>query len=286
MEGRESMKKPYSFLFPLLWVLVTTAISLCCLSARQCATQLSVVNYTVSSEKLTDPVRIVQLSDLHGKELKDLAQTVAQQQPDLIVMTGDMMDKNDDAPDVVCDLIRTLQDVAPIYYCYGNHEQNWMSASGTDLTPLLTEAGAVVLDTDFTDLTIQEQTLRIGGFHGYYSYWHMLESTGQEEVFAENFESTEDFKLLLNHIPTGWLDWGRMNDLPVDLVLTGHYHGGQIRIPLLGGLYAPYVGYFPKYTEGMYEGETATVILSAGLGSSPGIPRINNLPQLIVIDIV
>ena len=146
-------------------------------------------------------------------------------------------------------------------------------------------AGAVVLDTAFAALTVKNQDLRIGGFHGYYRYWGMLETTGVEEAFADAFENTDRFKLLLDHIPTGWVDWGKIDELPVDLVLSGHYHGGQIRIPLLGGLYAPYIGLFPQYTEGMYVGETATAILSTGLGSSPGIPRINNLPQIVVVDL-
>ena len=77
-----------------------------------------------------------------------------------------------------------------------------------------------------------------------------------------------------------------MDDYPVDLVLTGHYHGGQVRLPMIGGLVAPYVGWFPEYTEGMYVGEKATAILSTGLGSSPGIPRVNNPPQVVVVDLI
>ena len=274
----------------ICFLIFATAFSLICLSARQCAVNLSVVSFPVSTEKLTAPVRIVHLSDLHshtfGEHNTLLVQTVTEQQPDLIMMTGDMMDRRDSDAAVICDLISQLQDVAPIYYCYGNHEKAWMSATGTDLTPQLQAAGAVVLDADFTDLTINDQLLRIGGFHGYYRYWGMLETTGNEPVFADTFEDTDRFKLLLNHIPPGWVDWGKLNELPVDLVLSGHYHGGQIRMPLLGGLYAPYMGLFPQNTEGKYIGDTATVILSTGLGSSPGIPRINNLPQIVVVDLI
>lgn len=270
---------------------VATLAALAMISARRGSTVLSVRRYEVETE-LTEHLRIVQLSDLHGHTFgtdnQELVDLVKKQQPDIIVMTGDMLDKQDADASVACALIRALQGIAPIYYCHGNHEMIWEAENGIDLNPQLTEAGAIVLDTDFVDVKMKDETLRIGGFYGYYRYWGMFtcdkEQWEAEEQFANEFENTDHFKLLLNHIPTGWLDWGNIQTFPVDLVLTGHYHGGQIRIPF--GIYAPYVGLFPEYTEGMFVGETATCILSTGLGSSPGIPRINNLPQVVVVDLI
>ena len=261
-------------------------------SAIQCRRELSVAAYTVPTG-LETPIRIVQLSDLHGWTFgegnAELIARVEELEPDIIVMTGDMMDRSDENADVACDLIRSLVSTAPVYYCYGNHEYTWMKNRQESLTPVLREAGAVVLDTEYLDITVNGQELRLGGYHGYWKQPSMFEVTQEqwhrEFDFTLEFEDTERFKILLNHIPTTWLDWGYIDDFPVDLVLTGHYHGGQIRLPFIGGLYAPYVGLFPAYTEGIYEGEKATCILSAGLGASPGIPRINNLPQIVVIDL-
>ncbi|MGN0998718.1 MAG: metallophosphoesterase [Faecousia sp.] len=239
-------------------------------------------------------LRIVQLADLHGGSIGAnndmLVQMVAAQEPDLILMTGDMMDKGDENADTLCDLIRRLTPIAPVYLCYGNHEYDWMKAHGESLTPVLTEAGATVLDVEYLDITVKGQELRLGGYMGYYRQPGMFsvdgEQRAQELAFAEDFENTDRCKILLNHIPTAWLDWGYIDKYPVDLVLTGHYHGGQIRLPLIGGLYAPYVGLFPEYTEGVFTGEQATCVLSTGLGSSPGIPRINNPPQIVVVDLI
>lgn len=256
-------------------------------------TPLTVARYEVGTN-LTDSIRIVQLTDLHGwtfgDDNEELVSLVKEQCPDMILMTGDMLDRDDADADVVCRLIAALKDTAPVYYGYGNHEMGWVERTGTDLRPILTEAGATVLDVEYLDLEVKGQPIRLGGYYNYYRQPHMLNSIPEgiraERAFADDFENTDRYKIFMHHIATSWLDWNAKDKYPVELVLTGHYHGGQMRIPFVGGLVAPYVGWFPPYTEGMYVGEKATVILSTGLGSRPNIPRINNPPQLVVVDLV
>ena len=126
---------------------------------------------------------------------------------------------------------------------------------------------------------------------GFYPIPHMTTDDEVQEKreldFIEDYENTDRLKLLINHIPTGWVYWNYVDDNPVNVVFSGHYHGGVVRIPILDqGLYAPYEGWFPSFTKGVYTGEQATCILSAGLGNEYHIPRFNNPPEIVVVDLI
>lgn len=255
---------------------------------------LTATNYEINAD-VTDSIRIVQLTDLHGRQFgnnnKRLISLVSEQKPDLIFMTGDMINNDETNLSGICDLISALAEIAPVYYSYGNSETERMSGHNENLSPTLTEAGANVLDVEYADVDVNGQALRIGGYSGYYRTPHMetqnVDEQAKKLAFADDFENTDRQKLLLAHIATSWLDWARINDHPVGIVFCGHYHGGQIRFPIVNrGLFAPYVGWFPEYTKGVFEGECATCVLSAGLGSNRNIPRIYNPPEIVVVDLI
>ncbi|MCR5753226.1 MAG: metallophosphoesterase, partial [Acetatifactor sp.] len=253
---------------------------------------LKVTKVKINSD-VNNTIRIVQLSDLHnskfGSNNMKLVDIVKYQNPDLIVMTGDMLNREEERTDIVTKLINSLTEIAPVYYGYGNHEDSWMKKYNKDLKKILTDAGAIVVDNNYVDVDINGNQLRIGGYMGYYRIPGMLqlseeELKGQNEFF-ERFEDTERYKILLNHIPTTWVDWG-YNNYPVDLVFSGHYHGGQCVLPFIGPLYAPYIGFNPPFVKGIYTGEYATCILSSGLGNEHiYLPRINNPPEIVVVDL-
>lgn len=261
---------------------------------------LHVEHYTVQA-KVQNPIRVVHLSDLHNAEFGDqnqkLIDKVAEQKPDVIFMTGDMLDREEQSTETVTHLISELVNIAPVYYCYGNHEYDWIKAWGGDLRQILTAAGATVLDCDYLDVEINGNIVRIGGYMGYWSQPHMFRRTEEEK--EKEYQFFSDFRhkdlpngedtcrLLMNHIPTGWLDWHYIDAYDTGIVFSGHYHGGMIRIPILDqGVAAPYVGWWPPYTRGVFVGEKSTCILSAGLGIEHSIPRLNNPPEIVVVDLV
>ncbi len=256
--------------------------------------KLTTTYYTVQAD-IAAPICIVQLSDLHnavfGENNSELVRMVTEQQPDLIVMTGDMLNRDEERTDVVCNLIASLKEIAPVYFGYGNHETDWEKKYNRELTAVFSAAGANVVDLSYSDMEINGNPVRLGGYMAYYRQPGMLqvdeEQKQQELAFADSFENTDRLKILLNHIPTQWVNWGYIDDFPVDLVFSGHYHGGAIQLPLIHrGLYCPYVGLFPKNTKGVFKGTRSTCILSAGLGSEHRIPRINNPAEVVVVDVV
>lgn len=255
---------------------------------------LTDTHYEVMAD-VTESIRIVQLTDLHGGQFGDdnheLVLLVREQDPDLIFITGDMLNDEEINVDEICSLVSQLAEIAPVYYSYGNQEMELINSFGADLKTPLEESGAKVLDLEYEDITVNGQKLCVGGYYGYYRTPGMetkdAELKADKYAFADDFESTDRQKLLLAHIATSWIDWERIDNHPVGIVFCGHYHGGQIRFPIANrGLFAPYVGWFPEYTKGVFEGERATCVLSAGLGSNRNIPRIYNPPEIVVVDLI
>ena len=256
---------------------------------------LEVTNYVLSSPKLTAPIRVVQLTDLHNSEFGEsnerLVRMVTRQHPDLILMTGDMLNGREDETEIAVSLVRRLIEVAPVYFSYGNHEVTHERMFGRDLTALFKEAGATVLDRTYEDVTVNGQTIRLGGIYGYClpeKYYATGEAKRWECEYLKEFQDTESYTLLLAHLPTCWIRNDNLDIWQIDCVLSGHEHGGQIRLPLIGGLYAPDQGFFPGRSSGIYASQDGkrAMVLSRGLGSGVGVPRFNNVPEIVVVDIL
>ena len=230
--------------------------------------------------------KILQISDLHNKEFgskqnKILAK-IEKINPDIIVITGDLIDSNNTNIDIAMELINGAINIAPIYYVYGNHEA-W-SGSYDDLKSNLENSGVVVLDNQKIEVFNDSDSIDIIGLADtafIESDW--LEYGGNAEtknLLNTLTEGSTNFKILLSHRPELFDIYSNSN---LNLIFSGHAHGGQFRLPFIGGLIAPDQGFFPKLTEGIHTSNDTSMIISRGLGNSIIPVRILNRPELIVV---
>ena len=274
-------------LFVAFVVLIMCGISI--LTSKVC---LTATNYEVVTNKLDTPLRIVHLTDLHNSEFgtsnESLLSKAAEQSPDLIVLTGDMLTADEPDTSLVENLIRELAKIAPVYASYGNHEKEYEERYDVDLTAVFEEAGAHVLEYAYEDIEVNGQKLRLGGLYGYCVPISTNEAREKEVAFLQELVSEDVYTILLTHMPYCWILNDGISEWDVDCVFAGHDHGGQIRIPLIGGLYAPDQGWFPGRDCGLYysDDREEVLVLSRGLGSTGKIPRMNNIPEIVVVDLL
>ncbi len=264
------------------------------ISAAICSVWIKVARYSVELDGVKSPVRAVCISDLHGREFgksnERLVAVVREQAPDVIFAVGDMLDGAADKKELerLEALLTELGGLAPVYFAMGNHEQRYMRAN-EGLPETLKRTGVRVVDDSYEDVEIAGQTLRIGGTMGHgFAFGRSKEEfeASPEYIFLRDFEDTESPKICLAHMPDTFIFNGAYRLWDIDLVISGHTHGGLVRVPFAGGLFAPMQGWFPEYDRGYFRlGEKIQMIISSGLAGYRWIPRINNRPEIVVVDI-
>ena len=179
--------------------------------------------------------------------------------------------------------------IAPVYVSFGNHEVGYEERWGTNLTEAYTAAGAAVLERDWCEIEVNGQRIRLGGIYG---YCLPLKTAGEnpdrlpESEFTDEFDDTDEYSILMAHMPVCWMINGSLDAYDIDCVLSGHAHGGQIILPFLGGFHAPDQGYFIGREWGVFDSSDGQkhMVLSRGLGSREKIPRFNNIPEIVTVD--
>lgn len=228
--------------------------------------------------------KIVQLSDVHdskfGEHHSDVIEKVVNVEPDAIFITGDLIDRNRYDLEQSLDLVNGLKDIAPIYYVTGNHEIS--TNDQLHIQEELTRLGVHVLSDEFMLIeNAYGERMLIGGIEDPLN--SVLEDEEATRIsLNKTFNDTSDrvFKILLAHRPEQFEVYV---DYDIDLIFSGHTHGGQIRLPFIGGVFAPGQGWFPTYLSGHYEKQETQMIVSRGLGNSVIPIRLFNQPEIIVV---
>lgn len=254
-------------------------------------TALQTTTYEFTSSKISEPVRFVFLSDLHcrnfGKHNQELCKCIADQKPDFIALVGDIINRSSTKNEIdeVCSFIKDLTKIAPVYYSLGNHEEQYISTNGDEVLQQIESASAILLNDTYIDVDVHGQSLRLGGMIKL-AYLAVEKEEDEANIFLDNFCNTDRLKILLNHRPEGFYFGDACQVWSVDFILSGHTHGGLIRFPFVGGLYAPIQGAFPEVYYGEYKFENNLMVITSGLAGHGIIPRINNPPEIVVIDLV
>ena len=281
-------------LLRLLLLLIAALLVFCLGSLYFSKHGLMVSRYTIASEKLSSPVKVVQLSDLHnsvfGSENEKLVEKIRAEEPDLIFLTGDMLNNNDPDTYIALSLIDQLTEIAPVYASYGNHEKDFERIYDVDLAEEFERAGAVMLERDWVDISVNGNDIRIGGIYGYClppKYLKTGETRQDEYDYVTAFTDTDAYCMLLAHMPVCWMINGALDGYDADSVWAGHSHGGQIILPFFGGLYAPDRGWLVGREWGVYDSQDGQkhLILSRGLGTNKKLPRMNNIPEIVSVTI-
>ncbi len=246
---------------------------------------IDVTEYTLTSNKLsteTGSLKIVHLSDLHskwfGKNQQCLLEKIALEKPDLIVFTGDIIDSRRTRFEPAITLLNETTKIAPTYYITGNHD---VAIDNYDmLLTQIEETGTTYLANKSLTIEYKGSFINLHGVDdsnkiGYTNFYDNLEqlSTAMD---------TEQFNILLVHKPRFLETYAALN---FDLVFSGHAHGGQIKLPGIGGLLSPGQGFLPKFAEGMIQQDDTTLVVSRGLGNSLFPFRILNNPEVVVLTI-
>lgn len=238
---------------------------------------LQVDKYDLTFSKLPkefDGYKIIQISDFHCKEFgtnqDSLIKMVKKASPDLILLTGDIVDE-EHTVDEARYLLEGIKEIAPVYYITGNHEY-YDGAPYDEFCDICYENGVTILENESVEIEKDGASIELTGvdFHSY------LIQTMKEKI---GYADESKFNILMYH------DASRFNYLSefgYDLIFTGHIHGGLVRIPFKGGVFASDYTFFPTYDKGIYNDKNSTMVVSTGLGDAR-IPRWNNPRECVLV---
>ena len=249
---------------------------------------IEITKYKISTRKIAPKkqIRIVLVSDLHSnpKDVRGklISKMVLEQKPDIIALCGDIADAIRPCTGAM-QFVEEVCKIAPVYYVTGNHECRF--GRYNEIIEAFRLRGVALLNNEYQKIQVNGADIIIGGVDDPFVGSIKPELDWEEEFFKafSSLNAMPEYKILLSHRPELVALYKKT---PFDLILSGHAHGGQVRIPgILNGLYAPSQGLFPRYAGGLYNHGGKTHIVSRGISYKP-MPRILNPPELVTIDII
>lgn len=249
-------------------------------------TALELNSHRITSDKLPsafDGFKIAQVSDLHNTEIGEnnekLLSMLNEATPDIIVITGDLLDLRNTKIDIALSFSEQAVKIAPCYYITGNHEA--YVDEYEEFKDSLIELGVVVLDDAKTEIELSGEKITLVGVGDPSFSWTDNETLVNDKL-NELISEQDGYTILLSHRPELFKTYVKHN---VDLVFSGHAHGGQFRIPFVGGVIAPNQGLFPQYDAGIYTEGKTTMVVSRGIGNSIIPFRVNNRPEVVLVEL-
>lgn len=270
---KKRWKKTAAAVFMIIALVCLTGVFL----IRDSAENLELTRYTAENAGLPESFagfKIVQLSDFHGAEfVDDIVTLVKAEKPDIIALTGDFITDGGDLP-AVRELAQRLTDICDVYFVSGNHD--FASGKIDELSDILKACGVKYLRNEYVVLERRGERIVLAGVEDPNS-WADLEPP-EEFIGRLQAEFPDDYVVLLGH-RNYWME--KYPELPVQLILCGHAHGGIVRIPGIGGLLGTDRTLFPDYEAGKYDNGRYTMIVSRGIGNSVALPRFFNRPEIV-----
>ena len=278
------MKGNWKIILPIIVAIILVLV----VWIRWGNTALEINEYKIVSNSVPqnfDGFRIAQVSDLHNAEFGEgnskLLELLSQTEPDIIVLTGDLIDSRNTDIEIALAFAREALKIAPVYYISGNHEARVSEYEGLKMG--LAEAGVIVLENQKVEITREGESITLMGIDdpSFQENYLFGDSEGVAKQAIETLLRVSDgYTVLLSHRPELFELYVETG---MDLVFSGHAHGGQFRLPFIGGLVAPNQGFFPKYDAGLFSEENTTLIVSRGVGNSIVPVRFNNRPEIILV---
>jgi len=251
--------------------------------------KIDITEYNLESNNLPESfneLKIIHLSDLHntefGKDNEKLLRIIKEQEPNAVFVTGDTIDGFYTNIQIPVNLFKEILKISDVYFIVGNHESRVNTNVHTEFIDALSEIGVIVLKDSSTYIEKDGERIQVIGLKDASDYKADYNNDYKVKITEtiKNLDDENAFSILLSHHPELFPEY---KNTDIDLVFSGHAHGGQFRLPFIGGIIAPEQGLFPEFDAGVFTENNTTMVISRGLGNSIVPVRINNSPEVVVV---